>query len=312
MSDSVLVYRAFIAAYVFLLLLHIAGLILLFKARNDLPNQRLLTKNLAVAEISFCLSKIVTFSALLYHRSFWTSLLDNFLSCFSVTVIRLSMLHIIIDRFIEIYFNIKYPLLMTSKRFLILIAANWAVSVISATIVTVLVAVTNCIELIFRVYLLLLLIFDMTILLSAITTYAHFYSRVLQIKRLEVNSMGQSKESRLNLFREKFKQPCYIVMTYICFNLTSTVLMQTYNYAEERKKWLLYISYQALMIFGLASDGIIYIFANRNVCKLLCSIFRKYNEHRSRKVGDLALQTSINVSLCRQNSFKTGTATYQL
>ena len=290
MSDSVLVYRAFIAAYVFLLLLHIAGLILLFKARNDLPNQRLLTKNLAVAEISFCLSKIVTFSALLYHRSFWTSLLDNFLSCFSVTVIRLSMLHIILDRFIEIYSNIKYPLLMTFKRFLILIATNWAVSVISATIITVLVAVTKSIALIFRVFLLLLLILDITVLLSAITTYVNFYSKVLSIRRLEVNSIGLPEESRLNLLRKKFKQPCYIVITYVCFNVTSTVLMQTYNSARDaRKRWLLYISYQALLIVGLTSDVLIYILANKNVYKLLCSFFRKQNVQRSRRVGDLAL-----------------------
>ena len=196
------------------------------------------------------------------------------------------MLHIILDRFIEIYSNIKYPLFMTHKRLLALIATNWSLSVLIAIIDTALEAATKSL-LIYRVNCVLLLVLDLTILISAITTYIYFYNKAYSIRRLEVNSLGQPEESRLNLLRQKFKQPCYIVMTYIYFNLTGTMLVITSDYVQNvRKSRILFTSFEVLLIVGLTSDAIIYVFANKNVYRLLCSIFRK---QRSSRVGDIEL-----------------------
>ena len=114
----------YLVVYLILAILHCVGLILLCKAENKIPNQRLLTKNLAVVEMLFCFNLVVYFSLLLNGKN--APILKYVTSTDTVffTEIRLSMLHLIFDRFFEIYTNIKYPVYMPLKKVLLLVAIH--------------------------------------------------------------------------------------------------------------------------------------------------------------------------------------------
>ena len=120
----------YLVVYAAVAMLHFVGLMLLFKAENEISNQTILTKNLAVVEMLFCVNLVVI-------HSIMPSVKDaSFLKYFSAiyllfyTEIRFSMLHMIFDRFLEIYMNIKYPLYMSLKKVLLLVVVHWGVSAV--------------------------------------------------------------------------------------------------------------------------------------------------------------------------------------
>ena len=117
------------------------------------------------------------------------------------------------------------------------------------------------------------MVLDITILISFIATYIYFYITVRRLRGMEARDTGQPAESGRNLLIKKFKLPCYIVVTYICFNLTSTIMFTTARFARnaEHTKALKRFG-QVPTIVGLTSDAFIYVFVNRNVRKLLCSL----------------------------------------
>ena len=110
------------------------------------------------------------------------------------------------------------------------------------------------------------LTFDLAILISAITTYVYCYKTVRKIRILMATTEGQPQAGGLHLLFNKFKQPCYIVVTYICFNLTSSIIQTSVNYIKDTKQEeILFIFFDVLLLVGFSSDAFIYVFSNKNV-----------------------------------------------
>ena len=138
--------QIYIAAYIVVAICHLVGLLLLSRARNDIPNQRLLTKNLAVTELLFCLYAVVGFSVIVGKKDGGVPIrlfLDAFFYCLFSVELRFSILHIIMDRFAEVFLNIKYPIYMTLNRNLALVVINWSASVLMAITITGLAGLRN-------------------------------------------------------------------------------------------------------------------------------------------------------------------------
>ena len=289
MSD--ILFLTYTISYFVVAILHLIGLSLLCKSKSNIPNQRTLTCNLAVVELMSSLIIGTIYS--LAHYSFALNLSIIYylhaISTVFVTEIQLTVLHIIIDRFFEIYTNINYPLFMTKKRLLFIVTLHWFFSAVCAIITFVLVAMGKS-KASLQFVSILFLIFDIIITVSGITTYLYFYKTVFHIRELEARCAGQTQVSGISLLREKFKIPCYIVMTYICFNLPRTILLTVSHYVEDQKKSsMLTVLSHALIIIGLTSDVFIYVFADKNVRMLICSIFRKMCRPVSNRVDDTSL-----------------------
>ena len=118
---------------------------------------------------------------------------------------------------------------------------------------------------------------DVVIILLAVCTYTYSYLKVRQIKRSEGTSFDQSQQT-LSLVWKNFKLPCYVSLTYIFFNLTSTIVVakafyeQVKNQNDKEYTRLIYIAI-VLDLIGFASDTFIYVFVNRNVRKYLRTTF---------------------------------------
>ena len=269
-------YKVYIVLYSLVAIVHLAGLILLNKSKNEIPNQRILLQNIALVEMLLCLGS-VTMLAIWFsvdNRMIIQCLDALFTNTFFIEM-KMAVLHIIFDRFLEIFMNIKYPLYMTRKKMLRLLAMHWIFSFTSSIVSLILVA-AEIPTISFQFTYLLFLILDIMILISAITTYIYFYTKVYNIRRREANTIDQNNVNRPKLFIKKFKVPCYIVMTYICFNLTSTIMMTASQYMKNRRYAIMTLIFSHVFtIVGVTSDACIYIFANKNVRKLLSSICSK-------------------------------------
>ena len=267
-------YDPYIASYSTVAIIHFFGLLLLCKSKSSLRNQRLLIKNLAVVEMLFCLSMVI-FCYFQINKSSGMILkcLYAFFSALFFIEIRLTMLHIIFDRFLEIFTNIKYPLYMNHKKMMSLLAMHWFGSAVYAIISSV-VRLFGIFQGQWPVQIFFCLILDIIILISAITTYLYFYTKVHQIQRLETSILDPPEDSVMTFLIGKFKQPCYIVLSYIFFNLTSTVMLTCSLYVHSRRQYeiLQHFSHVPIIV-GCISDASIYVFANRNVRKLLWTMF---------------------------------------
>ena len=273
---------------------HLVGLILLCNSTNHLPNQRLLAINIALVEMLFGCYSVTSFSAFMTdpYDKYWR-LSDAFFGTLLTTEIKLTVLHMILDRCLEIYSNVKYPLYMSTKRMKTLLVALWIFSGIIASINTVLGLSLG--HLIAGTFLTVnLLLFDIVILIASIVTYVYFYSTVRKIKRLESIAKGHPHHRTMSLINDKFRLPCYIVSTYILLNFTSMVILIStrYLHGKDSRKILVPISFM-LSILGFISDGFIYVFANKNVRKLLTSRIRK----RSTRVTGMTTTSAFSTNI---------------
>ena len=282
--QKMLWFKIFASIYSLVAIIHLIGLLLLYKAKKELPNQRLLVMNLATAEMFNCMAIFgVNVIRLVKHGPI--NVFVPIVFTFFFTEIRFTMLHIIFDRFLEIYTNIRYPVIMTNKTMKILFVGHWIVSILFATIIYLLeVLESYSTSMIFAFFSYLIL--DIIILISFLVTYSYFYLKVKKIRSLESNSVNRPPQNRQRPLFKKFKLPCYIVLTYICFNMTSTILMTYSRY--EKNAWLsemLWNIADVPIVAGFTSDAAIYVLANKNVRKLLIALFRREKMQSSNRVA---------------------------
>ena len=268
--------NVYVALYSVIAILHFLGLILLYKAKTNLPNQRLLIKNLSMVEMLFCMSMVIFCS---FHVDASSGVIPQCLYAFFSTLffieIRLTMLHIIFDRFLEIFTNIKYPLYMSHRKIMFMITLHWCGTVFGAVVSSIL-RFRGTFTSKWSVETLFCLILDIIILISAVSTYFYFFIKVRKIRKNEASFEPSSEENAMNvLIIKKFRQPCYIVLTYLCFNLSSTIMFTTSLYVNNRRQHELLNGFSHIPIMvGLVSDAFIYVYADRDVRGLLFTILK--------------------------------------
>ena len=267
-----------IAAYALLSLLNVAALLLMYKTKWDLPNQYRLTMNLAVTEMCCCCYMAIRFSILLAEnwREDWSKV-DTFVSGLFYAEHRFNLLHIIADRFMEIYTNVKYPLYMSTKKLTRIIGSLWLLA-FSFALTCLILRLTGQPNTSLRITVFTISGLDVLIFLFAVGTYTYFYLKVRRIK-ISARRNDGSPQQELSLVWKKFKLPCYIALTYVLFNLTSTLTIAKAYYQKHQKRnldeysRLMYIAV-ILDLVGFLSDTLIYLFLNKNVRKQLLSTFR--------------------------------------
>ena len=147
--------------------------------------------------------------------------INTFLDLAMYTNIRLVVLHIIIDRFIDIKLSIKYPLYITLKKLQSIVISMWMISVIFALLWTIILKLDVLKLSSWYAYVSAFIVLaDILIVVSAVVTYTYLFSRV----RKFTHTNGQQDLTRTSLIIRKFKIPCLMVLTFIMFNVSGTVL----------------------------------------------------------------------------------------
>ena len=258
-------------------ILHMIGVVLLWLLKSEL-NQILILINLAVAEMMLYLN-LATLSIFTASQIPYMSLTMLFF-----LAIRMLMVILVGDRFVEIFLNIKYPMIITRERVSRLIILIWITSSVyglSFGLFTVFGDTKSGMNTSFYIHNYITVTIDAVFTICAIITYSYFY---MKIRKIAIKDHSQRPNRTLKCGRNfNYKIPFLIVATYLAFNVTSTALFQLrhYEHVPETRDLLLNLA-KFFQIAGSISDAFIYIGLQENVINFFKRkiMTRKHNQSR--------------------------------
>ena len=266
-------------------IVHLVGLYILHKVKINLINQRLLLINVAVIEMLFgILQTVLNILQPYLSHSFVFGLIDLCCICLLLTMYHLAMLHLTLDRLFDIYLHIKYPTVFQKEKLVRIIAFLWAASTTTAMGMVLLALTKHNISITLKYVMLVQISMDFIIIISFIVTYAYLFYKVKTLVQEHARVSGFNRGiSRTNV-KEKFIVPCVMVLTYIAFMFTSGILA-TLSHVKSAKPGvpdiLLYSIANFLVIFGIISDAVIYIFLQRDNRDFILSCINRIKNRNS-------------------------------
>ena len=205
--------------------------------------------------------------------------INQFFKCFNFTLLypmyNFIMTLITIDRLLEFKLNIKYPLYFSPKMTLLAIITLF----IASLIVFVYVFVSDMLNSwnypkIFLLYL-YVPVEGLNLILACFTYYAIFLKiQSNRAKRKEIRRVVNNNIQSETMF--KIFVPCFIILTYILFNLIPSIILtiETY-YFPGQGTIIMYITI-LLYSLGWLSDPLVYIFSLKSVRMKLRRLYLEY------------------------------------
>ena len=263
---------------------HFVGFCLLYRVKFEPENQRLILLNLAAVEFVYCASLCICYSLLsslplgedfyrLVPSLLWFDMSFNLL-------LKFVMIYVIIDRTLDIYLHLRYPVIFTRSRIVKILCALWVFAIFSATVILMLALLyIKDFRIIFRYVTLTYVVVDGILLAISALSFLYLFSKVRAIlTEINHNSSRHSEGTpvRVTLLK-KLKIPIVILTTYFVFNFTGDVL----NYLDISKQTeqnfheisILKILTHVLWCLGLMSDVVIYIYLQRNIRAYIKGLF---------------------------------------
>lgn len=275
--------------------LHAVGLYLLCCLRGS-PNlngsQRIFLMNLSLAEFCVMFCELVKSVAMLIPsdagRDF-VSILQ--LAGFSL-ISYFAMIYLTIDRFFELYLNLKYPLYWNERRSRHLMTSMWVFSTSIALAICFLFQYCN-VDYIRICYIYFYPTLEALFLVVALFTYGYVIKtscRVIstRMKILPLQEVFDSKtvavlkcktDRRFEVFRHPtFYIPTSLVVTFIIFLVIPDLLylgnILTKTYMSDQYEAAIFMTY----FISFTCDAVIYIFLSPPVrCLFLKKFFRRKN-----------------------------------
>ena len=265
-----IIRNSFSVLAVFFLLVGIVFLVRLGSHRN----QNLIIINLAVIEMISCLN-IPRLSKLKGMRIPFMSI-----KVFSNLAVRMFMLLLLGDRFLAIFLNIKYPVIITRGKIVKMSSLIWIISCLYGIMQATFAAFGDPKTALIRlhrswfIHNYIIVVFDSIFIVSSIVTYIYFYFKFKGnlLKDASQKSNESLKSNRRRAFN--YKIPFMIVGTFWTFNVTSDILYQVEVYHVRNARCcthceLLVNIASFLQISGYISDAILYIAMQRRVTRML-------------------------------------------
>ena len=263
-------------------LLHVIGIILLFRIRNDFFNQITIMINLAVTETLYCINLSTVFICkIIMTEEKWDTMihLKTFTLMFEMstfTVNKLVVLYLILDRFLDIKLHMRYPLYFRRSTVISTLSLLWTFGAFYAFIQGALYN-RKIIEArkAWRTHDFVSMTLDTIIILSAIITYSFFFYKTRTM--LKNDNSQRATRCRINFNRHLFKfvVPFLILATYLIFNVTSSSLFLLRRFTDNvnTKAILLHIAW-LVRVLGFFSDTLLHIFLQKDVRVFIKSKFR--------------------------------------
>ena len=251
---------------------HLVGLCLLCRAKNGLENQKAITMNLAVSELLNSLYQVFINAKMLTGRlnMVWTYI-D---ACFAIFLLlnnRFVMVHMITDRFLDIYLNLKYQLIFTKGKLQMVMFGIWIFSAVVGVTVTLVGIYKTGFFALEGVISYTFFALDILITILATSTFIYFHYKISQLKKRE-RSMRPSgynnRDTHQNSAQRsrRFFVPGLMILSYLVLNVSAAVVIMAVQFMPFNSSWLImYEVSNLLIILGFFSDSCIYIFAQKSV-----------------------------------------------
>ena len=267
-------------------LLHSMGmylLITLYKNGHD-SVQKLLVINLSLTEgtISFFGVFILIAEMVAISNGHETNMADQYLSLLRNTgllyVLFLNMIYISLDRLLEVYLSIKYPIHCTEQRGKYLLIWTWVSGLL--LIVGVILAYSIIgykYEKVFYVYVISPL--SLTFLMTAITTFAAIFYKFKETRMqpsLSNRPVTNNTPSTLWVFRNsKFFMSVLLITSFMFLVCIPGLVFLTYSFLHGKRTYLAGLLFMIAFDLSYTCDVFIYIFYQNSVRTLFWKNFRK-------------------------------------
>ena len=249
--------------YTFSAVVQIIGVYVLYHINNLRLAQRIILINIGICHISFSISCICDLSERIWNNQKLPGSpgLHTFIFVLDYTLL---MNYLSIDRMLEIYLHLKYPILVNKKISYFVIILLWLISLLLAFIVRLVACYYHNLENELVSYISSIMIW--TVLCTALFVYSYMYRKWASLRR-------NAPRIKQNVRRSSnaFLIPFLVVVTFAFFQVSGSVLLMIKNTVELRasSKNLLECVMLMLYAFGLISDDLIYIFLQKDIRKKL-------------------------------------------
>ncbi|XP_066932247.1 uncharacterized protein [Clytia hemisphaerica] len=184
--------------YSIAVILHSIGITLLLKLRRK-RNQDIIILHLSITELFMCLLDII--QNILSRDDYVTEMTSRVKSyviivncCFFVVPSFLIIITLTIDRFLEIYLNIKYQLYFSKKKLKFVLTVHWVLgSILGAALLVV--RLTHGTQARLVIFMFIFPTLEIIFLIIAIVTYAYIYRKFRsKFKRLFIGKVTPVKK----------------------------------------------------------------------------------------------------------------------
>ena len=258
-SDIILISFSLTTAFSY-----VVGIVVLIKLKRS-GNQTLIIMNLAVIELIQCLN----------FASEWvvTEIPHMSLKVFFDLAIRMFMLMLLADRFLEILLNIRYPLIIPREKVLKCLCLIWIFGGLYGLGQGLFSTFSGAIGRSWYIHNYIVIVVDIIFTISSIITYTYFCFKI-EAGRLNILRRDGMRGRRSRRFN--YKIPFMIIGTFLLFNVTSDILYQVHMYKKKNAFGGICLSCPLLLglashiqMCGYLSDAIVYIAMQQNVRKFI-------------------------------------------
>ena len=213
------------------------------------------------------------------------------------------MIYVITDRTLDIYLHLRYPVIFTRSLVAKILCALWVCALFIGTGFLILeVLYIKNLDITYTYATATYVVVDAILFAISALSFVYLFSKVRSIL-LEINQ-NLSRQSECTPVRKslskKLKIPLVILATYLVFNLTGDVFtyLKTKKRSGNQKELyqILDILAHVLWWFGLISDGVIYIFMQRNIRAYLKRLLTYYFRCHSRTTPTNDVSSEVDVS----------------
>ena len=257
----VILFAALTILSVFAILLHILGLYLLHKPNPLEVNQKLYLIQMSILEIMLVACQNIT----IYLKIFVNNSSYQGYASLITYAVGLSwnniMIMLTVDRFLQVYLNIKYVLYVTERRTKIIIFFCYLVGICFGILLIALNLMFNIGPRIMHSY--FYPIYGTIGVIIFSVTYLYIYKRI-RVGRMpqKVQSTNHGKSRHRGIF-----VPFWIMVTFITFILVpSTIFVFAFD-TPKYEKYTRYI-WRLLWSIGFIADALIYIIFNKPIRKI--------------------------------------------
>ena len=255
--------------YAISLALHSLGIYLLTIVQQKSRTQDAIFVNLSIAEIFMSCCDL---TQNILSRSFVHPLVIDYLTIIQCALFVIPSIWIMtllaLNRFLEVYLNIKYNLMVNRKKMRILLVLFWVVGILTAFLLVFLRSKYERIST--TIYKFLLPINEGCFFFIAVVSYSYIWRKISVQRTKTRRRMQQFHAQQKEYLRKNFFPPFLIIVSFITFVLIPDILNLIFVHTLKLKEADLIKS--ILLVFyvtGFICDALIYIFFQPHVTRLL-------------------------------------------
>ena len=198
-----------------------------------------------------------------------------------------------LNRFLEIYLNIKYNLIVNRKRIRIPLIVFWVIGVLNALTLVYLRSKYDTVSTI--IFKFLLPTSEALFVFIAVGSYSYIWKKFCE-QRTKIHRRSQQfNRQRMGFLKKKFFPPFLIIVAFFIFVLIPDLLNLVFLHVLKLKESPMINSIiQVLYVIGFICDALIYIFLQPHVARLLYSKLRLLRAKSSNGKGSSTVARNVS------------------